>query len=87
MSVNLMHSNLYFAQVDEAIVVPGAKIAGFHSLHYDSVMSSFVLIKLLPNTALCCSYIKCVLPPVELAVMCRSFFYFFLSLSAFSNII
>jgi hypothetical protein len=78
-----MYSNLYFAQVDEAIVVPGAKIAGFHSLHYDSVMSSFVLINLLPNTVLCCSYIKCVLPPVEVAVMCRSFFVFFFLLIGF----
>jgi hypothetical protein len=37
-----MYSNIYLAQVDEAIVVPGAKIAGFHSPHYDSVMSSSV---------------------------------------------
>ena len=68
-----MYSNLYFAQVDEAIVVPGAKIAGFHSLLYDSVMSSFVLINLLPNTVLCCSYIKCVPSPFEVAAMIFSF--------------
>ncbi len=64
-----------FAQVDEGIVVPGAKIAGFHSLHYNSVMSSFILLNLLPNSVMCCSYIKCALPPVEVAVVCRSFFF------------
>jgi hypothetical protein len=43
MPFNLMYSNIYFAQVDEEIVVPGAKIAGFHTLLYDFVMSSFIL--------------------------------------------
>jgi hypothetical protein len=44
--------NIFFAQVDEEIVVPGAKIAGFHSLHYNFVMSSFILINLLPNSVI-----------------------------------
>jgi hypothetical protein len=84
-----MYSNIYFAQVDEAIVVPGAKIAGFHSLHYDSVMSSSVLINLLPNTELCCSYIKCVPPPVEVLSCVDPFFvfFFYFFLSDFSNVI
>jgi hypothetical protein len=40
MLVNPMYANIYLAQVDEETVEPGAKIAGFHTLLYDSVMSS-----------------------------------------------
>ncbi len=38
-----MYANIYLAQVDEEKVEPGAKIAGFHTLHYDFVMSSLIL--------------------------------------------
>jgi hypothetical protein len=58
-----MLSKIYFfAQVDEAIVVPGAKIAGFHSLHYNYVMSSVILINLLPNSVI--FLLVYALPPV-----------------------
>jgi len=40
MPVYRMYTNMYLAQVDEEAVEPGAKIAGFHTLLYDSVMSS-----------------------------------------------
>jgi hypothetical protein len=43
MPVNPMYANIYLAQVDEETVEPGAKIAGFHTLFYDSVMSSLIL--------------------------------------------
>jgi hypothetical protein len=53
MPFNLMYSNIYLAQVDEEIVVPGAKIACCHTLLYDFVMSSFIL--MVDNSAsLCC---------------------------------
>jgi hypothetical protein len=42
MPVNPMYANIYFAQVDEETVEPGAKIAGFHALFYYSAMSSLI---------------------------------------------
>jgi hypothetical protein len=43
MPCNSMYANIYLAQVDEEKVEPGAKIAGFTTLHYYFVMSSLIL--------------------------------------------
>ncbi len=56
-------------------MVPGAKIAGFHSLHYNSVMSSVILINLLPNSVI--FLLVYALPPVEVAAMNGFFFRLF----------
>ena len=55
MPCNSMSANIYLAQVDEEKVEPGAKIAGFHTLHYDFVMSSLIL--MVDNfVSLCCFF-------------------------------
>jgi hypothetical protein len=73
-----MYANIYLAQVDEEKVEPGAKIAGFHTLLYDFVMSSLIL--MVANLVPLCvffSYIKCLSSPFGVDVVCEIFFIVF----------